>query len=302
SLRLTWGVDPRVVDLADQIYVFERLGHHLFPAGFSVLWFAALLFLWLAVRWQTPETHAAWRLHAFVVGTIFISLAGFAIAYATAGRPALAAELLRFYWFRLTDVMVPLGVAVGGAVIIDHARARKAWISPAVKTMLVVLAVWQVGQNGYEQIGGRPMRNLHEPEESHFDDWRDACRWIATAGQIPADARFLTPRACRTFKWYTGRAEVVNWKDIPQDPRSIVEWWRRHQMLHATGGETPKDRWFTSLADRGEDRLIELGRYYHADYVLTENWPPLALPVVFANDSFVVYRLSDSGSVGPDDE
>ena len=33
-------------------------------------------------------------------------------------NPALAADLLRFYWFRLTDVALPLGVALEGIALI----------------------------------------------------------------------------------------------------------------------------------------------------------------------------------------
>jgi len=299
SMRLTWGVDP-VVDVANQIYVFERLKHHLFPARFPVLQFALLLFVWLAVRWRTSETHVVWRLHAFVAGAVILTMAGFAIAYATVGHPAAAAALLRFYWFRLTDVMVPLGVAVGAAALVEPARVGNRLVPHLAKIALVVLAVWQVGQTGYEQAAGRSVRNLYEPEKSHAGDWRDACRWIATSERIPRDAIFLTPQSCRTFKWYSGRAEVTNWKDFPQDPQSIVEWWRRQQTIHATGGKDPGDRWFASLAEQGEDRLLALGRHYRAGYVLTVRWPPLALPVEYENDSFVVYRLSHPPSPIPD--
>ena len=33
----------------------------------------------------------------------------------------------------------------------------------------------------------------------------------------PPDAPFITPRLNVSFKWRTGRPEVVNRKDIPQD-------------------------------------------------------------------------------------
>lgn len=299
SLRLTWGVDPRLVEAAHQIHVFVRLAHHLYPAGFAVLPFAVMLFVWLAVRWQTPSTHPVWRLHAMVAGSILITMAGFAIAYATARDPSLSASLLRFYWFRLSDVMVPLGVAVGAPVVIEQLGAQRAAFRRVATIAVVLLAAWQIGPNAWEQIAGRSVRNLQEPERSHFAAWRDACRWIAASGRIPPDARFLTPRLCRTFKWYTGRAEVINWKDIPQDPASIVEWWRRMQIVHATGSSDPSDRWFESLAELGEGRLIALGRHYRAGYVLTESIPRLALPIEYENAAFTLYRLPSPESPNP---
>lgn len=294
SLRLVGGVDPAVADQAHQIYVFQRLGHHLNPAEFPVLRFIVPLVAWVVVGWQTPQTHPARRLHAFVAGTVLLSMAGFVIAFATCAHPGLAAAVLRFYWFRMADIMVPLGVAVGWPILVEQWRARRPAVAKAAGAALLLLAAWEMGGNVYQQAVGRPLRSFPGPETRHFAEWRDACRWIAGAGRIPRDATFLTPRTCRTFKWYTGRAEVVNWKDVPQDSRSIVEWWRRQQAIHATDGNDPQRRWFASLAEQGEDRLRQLGRRYHADYVLTENQPRLDLPVEYENDEFVIYRLADA--------
>jgi len=305
AIQLSWGVDSQIVDRANQIYVFLRLEHHLNPAEFEarhVLRFAVLLFLWLAVRWKTPEGHPVWRLHDFVAGAVAIGMTGVVVCYATAGRLDWAAALLRFYWFRLADVALPIGVALGVPVLIEQARITRPRVARSAAAGLILLAGWQVGSSLAEQALGREIRSTHGPEAVRFEDWREACTWIATSGHILQEARFLTPWRCRTFKWYTGRAEVVNWKDIPQDPRSIVEWRRRREIVHGTGSEDPLRRWFDSLAAQGEDRLLELGRRYGANYVLTVSEPRLDLPVEYENDSFVVYRLSDEPVGHPNGE
>jgi hypothetical protein len=66
-------------------------------------------------------------------------------------------------------------------------------------------------------------------QQNVFRDWMAVCRW-AGASSDP-DAVFLTPRHQQTFKWYAGRAEVVNWKDVPQDAASLREWYRRFQQV-----------------------------------------------------------------------
>ena len=45
------------------------------------------------------------------------------------------------------------------------------------------------------------------------------------------DEVFLTPRHQQTFKWYAERGEVVNWKDVPQDAKNLLEWNRRFQQI-----------------------------------------------------------------------
>jgi hypothetical protein len=134
--------------------------------------------------------------------------------------------------------------------------------------------------------------------------WREACEWISTSSGIPRDARFLTPRVSQTFKWYAGRAEVVNWKEIPQDPESVVEWWYRLNNVFSTGSEDPANRWHQSLGELGADRLRQLGEKYDADFVITRRWPWVyGLEAVYWDQDdpkekqdamYIIYRLGSS--------
>ena len=123
--------------------------------------------------------------------------------------------------------------------------------------------------------------------------WRDACDWIVHSGEIPPDACFLTPRMNQTFKWYTGRPEVVNWKEIPQDAAAMVEWWERLRDIHAADPEDPASGWLNSLTDLRASGILDLVRErdYGFDYVLTDANPPLELPVVYENEYYVIYRV-----------
>jgi hypothetical protein len=142
---------------------------------------------------------------------------------------------------------------------------------------------------GEHPIFPRPPRSDRLPD---CPAWRAACDWVAQPHNIPPGAVFLTPRMAQTFRWYAHRAEVANFKDIPQDAVSIVAWWRRLQDIHSTGNEWPEERWYHSLADLGPQRLRELGKIYGADYAIMElPETPLPLPIVYQNRSYVIYRL-----------
>jgi len=91
-----------------------------------------------------------------------------------------------------------------------------------------------------------------------------------------------------TFKWYARRSEVVNWKEIPQDARAIVRWWRRIEDIHGPGRQLLEE---PSLARLSAERLKQLGERYDADYVLTVREPPLELDAVYENRGYVIYRL-----------
>jgi hypothetical protein len=108
--------------------------------------------------------------------------------------------------------------------------------------------------------------------------WINVCDWVAA--NTPPDALFLTPRLGLSFKWRTGRPEVVNRKDIPQDASGIVEWRDRLKDIYTTkfGGV---DQSVDSLGALGTERVIELAKKYHAQYVLSDRGQLLGLPIAF---------------------
>ncbi|MGL4942611.1 MAG: DUF6798 domain-containing protein [Thermoguttaceae bacterium] len=121
ALEMNRGVAPDVRAFADEVYTFVRLSHHLVPhiipweysARFALLTVVMLL---LAVLLQRNELlgRPAKLLVRFVFGSLVIAAIGLCIDVVTtaSGNKQLAASLLRFYWFRLADVAVPLGTAM----------------------------------------------------------------------------------------------------------------------------------------------------------------------------------------------
>src|SRR5690606_26912467 len=92
--------------------------------------------------------------------------------------------------------------------------------------------------------------------------------------------------------WYAHRAEVVGWKDVPQDAAGIVEWWQRACDVHLRTKIGENKYWWGSLAYAPPEELVRLGNAYKADYLLTEAWPPLPFELVGPpNASYAIYRL-----------
>ncbi len=69
-----------------------------------------------------------------------------------------------------------------------------------------------------------------EQELATYRDWLAVCAWIRE--ETPEDSLWLTPRYQQTFPWYALRAEVVNWKNVPQDAEKIVEWSQRMRDVY----------------------------------------------------------------------
>jgi len=292
SLLLDWGADARTLREAHQIYVYKRLAHHLVFLHFHREFMGRFLGLvggFLLLARIVAREGGARRLRAFVIGSLAIVLIGVVLGLVGVFDPGTAAGLLRYYWFRLADAAVPLGVALFAASWINRLREAQ---SPQVRwitaTLLVICGI-HLGGYALERPPGtlpRGDKRVRHPE------WRLACEWIASSPTIPPHAAFLTPIESQTFKWRTRRAEVVTRKDIPQDARTIVAWWRRLEDIHGTKTGDPEHEWHASLTELGADRLQELGAKYGAGYLLTEAEPRLPLELLYANRVYAVYRLT----------
>jgi hypothetical protein len=289
GLALNWGADPKTVSLANQIYVFIRLRHHLLPWEFDRwAWPGALLLVavWFLLGWRIRGGQSLARLRGFVNGSLAIAAAGLVLAVATRSNQELAARVMRYYWFRLADVAIPLGVAIYAVrLAVDRASAAQRRLSLLIALSLVAVA--SVGDDLYQNYleSQRPIADRYVVNEP----WLDVCQWISQ--NTPRDALFLTPRLSATFKWRAGRSEVVNWKDIPQDAQSIVEWRRRLQNVHLDHRPERTSYWLDSLALATPERLSRLAEEYGADYVVTDSTPELALEKVYSNNAYAVYRL-----------
>lgn len=223
---------------AASIYVYTRISHHLTPAAFHWSWFVRhgiLVAMMLVLTWGVRQ-RAARRLFRFGIGAVTIAAVGLLIGLIPALDPELAAKLLRYYWFRLTDSVVPLVVA---GLVVERLTSTQestqvsrffACLLLGVSLLLCVHSAYTRGQlavppSASHQLLGIQSDASPERQRQTFSDWLAVCRWARLA--TPENEVFLTPRHQQSFKWYAERAEVVNWKDVPQDASSLIEWKKR---------------------------------------------------------------------------
>lgn len=311
ALALSRGVDPAVVAEAARIQVVERLPHHLLPERFQqthvvahVLTIGLALLAWAAAR---PSRRAG-RLMGMAAVAVLVSCCGLVIAAVRPDAPAAADQLLRFYWFRSADGLVPLVAAV---MLVDWLRwgrtdkeapspQRAAAVTAAVSLLLVAVAWDLAAEHRHWPSAADPPASRGD---KHVDaePWREICDWIRD--NTPEDAVFMTPRGAATFTWRTSRAEVVSWKNMPQDPESVVVWRQRIFDLYSPAGNDSLSNLERSTAALGEERVQQMAARYGADFiivpqkVLDQLGDPLpASERVHANEGYVLYRVSEADS------
>ncbi|MEO1498582.1 MAG: DUF6798 domain-containing protein [Planctomycetota bacterium] len=311
-LAMNWNTPADIVSEANQIYVFERIAHHLAPLTKPGWWIADRLgrhvgmLLLLAVLHRTllrvgvlQRRDELQLLARFAWGAAAIAAAGLMVELALWNQPALAAAILKYYWFRLSDIAAPLAGAMilmagVGAGLASASGGRRA-ASLGARIGLIGVCAWGVGGHVVSRLDGAfAPADRKTPEPAR---WAEACTWIRD--NLPADALLLTPRLGSSFKWRAERAEVVTWKDVPQDARSMVEWRRRYRDVFLIGvWKSGKPRWTPSLASLGAERLRELGAAYGATHVLSgtprgdvPGKTRASLPVVRRFGPYTLYAL-----------
>lgn len=301
SLQLATDVSPETRTQANLIYVFQRLPHHLAPLTLpapelttrSLSFLAALAafgFIWRKCSDNAPDELA--RIQRFAWVAVLIATTGLVIEIAAWNHPALAASLLKYYWFRLADVAVPLALALSlGWYCFAESRpvtTAQTWCV-ALVVLLPALLVLQNAAASY--LDNTPPADVRITAPG---DWRDACMWARR--HTPPGSLFLIPRSGQSFKWYADRADYCNYKDVPQDAQSLVEWYARCQEVFYYQDPWGETTAYGALGEIGTDKIRALCMREDIDYVLAEEYPPLQLPVVYANDSYKIYDVRAENS------
>jgi hypothetical protein len=295
GLQLTWSSDPEVVAQANQIYVYGRFNHHLLPPTITTLLVVRLLLLTVALvplSICAPASRETGRLRAFVAAAIAIAALGFLLGIIAWWQPVWAAGLLRYYWFRLADVMVPLAAALLTTSILSRwQRQHRTWFAAGV-TIAILASAFHLGDTVRYRLEYLTPRADWTLPRIDLDEWRQVADWANQ--HTPPDSVFLVPRLSQTFRWYSGRGEVVTRKDLPQDAASIVEWWQR---LNDLGGQDIGPTNGDSLASLGATRILRIANQYGASYLVTRLEPTLGLMRVGPDtQTIAVYQLPSAES------
>ena len=279
-----FGSPAEARQLAAEVYVGQRIAHHLdfaafptwFVARFAVLiLFWGLLYLWLKNRLMSNPVIFHRKLEPlqdFATGALLISFCGLVISgLADSGSP-FCESLLKFYWFRLADFALPATISLACCFVIaywlelENDVFRRA--SSVIFTVCVFLAAALLFVERHQlRIPNADVRSLpqYPDSEERFrqsqQNWVKVCEWVRE--NTAEDAVFLTPYQQQTFKWYALRTEVVSWKDIPQDANSIVQWQQRLKDI-----QEPQQYSELGLLVYNDDQLTELAQKYGADYLV----------------------------------
>ena len=282
----------------DYIQVFYRLKHHLDPMTFT--WrqyasYAGLLLFWLWARRLTSNTPSERFFSRFVAASLLIAVVGWLIAVGE--RPVTTdmiennehwmrwrMPLMKFYAFRLFDVVLPIAASVTFVGLVlrkqcrDHGSSASVWVRIGFSLI-----------GGYALLGASQAPHASKMPADRRGDWLAVCRWIDE--NLEEEASFVTPRDSWAFKWYAQRAEFVSFKDCPQDAGGIVEWNSRLALLR---------KWGQNDYDEGYsvEALRRLRKLTGATHLVTWRLGPMAIVPIHRQGKYSVYVLPERARGG----
>lgn len=272
------------------LQVYFRLAHHLDPMMFSAqsyVGYAILLILWgCSLAWG-GRTLAKIRLDGIVLWAVVFAFVGILIGWGP--RPAKLMpyfaermNLLKFYPFRLADVLLPVAFSISLVSVLERTllvAPRSPGLACLIWKPQWLLLVCFLGAALLAH--SRTDQNRYSRENRH--DWLDACGWIDT--HLRQEALVLSPSNGWAFKWFARRAEYVSFKDCPQDAAGIVEWNRRLNFLQKWFEENYADGLYSNT------ELKDLRARTGATHLLTDRLGPMELTPAYKNETFQVYDL-----------
>ncbi len=294
---------------ANLIQLYERLPHHLLPMQYSPYHVIRHLLQWpvLLVLWRiTPPTDGDRRLRWFVAASMSLAVVGLALGVVALSVDhhsqvaATCAAILRFYWFRLGDIMVPVAGAIVWLQFFSNLTIERPSMARWCLVGLLAVSLVDLAIQWKHVPGLSPLQSARVPRGENpatYGDWREVGRWANE--HTPPGTLFLTPRSSSTFKWYSGRDEVITWKDMPQDAVLFVQWRQRIHDAFDLSDNGSHPQWCQSLSQIGLPRLQKLATDYGAQFAVVELVPGLPrLPIEpeYENASFAVYQIDGNSA------
>ncbi len=273
--------------IANYLQVADRLAHHLDPMVFpkSAYWYAGSLLVICLLLWKDIRATGRQQWWRWFVGiSVVIAIVGIAIGLGPRPLDQMPgfnwrSGLLKFYPFRLGDLMIPVAVSIATIEALQswnqsnlHKKVTR-WLT-IIFAALIFLGAFLIPF---------PNQNPSRFTGAERQNWIDAGEWIKQ--NTPNGSLIYATDGSWGLRWLTHRPEYVNYKDIPQDATSIVEWNQRLWKI---------SRWRKAAFEDGEvtaDELAELKKQTGIQYLFTGRFGPVKFTPVYENSDFHIYEL-----------
>jgi len=283
-----------------EIYVLFRLPRHLYPAawqGLTWIWLLGLSILLIIVLLRVVHEKKIKFLLIYLLCSV--GLFGIGLIFYSLGL----ISWLRFYWFRLADVMIPFLLPILLLSFLstgwldqkmEKFRRKPKFFSNenpnrSLSVLILILTVFISLGNFATTF------REYQKQEQAMSSERTVFAWIA--GNTPKEAVFLVDPTLADFYLTAQRSMFCSLKHLPSYEDEILEW---HDRLSLCNGGKEFNQSGATVAGELQDNFYQLSltqikmiaRQYAVSYYLGNEERQLNLPLIYDSGSYRLYLIN----------
>ena len=274
-------ISPEVSKLGWTIYVEKRVTHHVIP-DFSFKAIVLLIVFAIVVSYFIKQKNKPQKFLAiYAVSSIVILVLGLVI------YGFFDTNYLRYYFFRFCDVMLPLisVLLLVSFINFNSSFNQNLWFKKAM-TLSFFVGVLAILIAVNSQVG-KDFISAKTDAKTCSD--REMTNWIKN--NTSKNAIFCIPPDNRFFYINAERAILVSYKNSPQAPKDIIEWYDRMKLLNKNADFNTIDdvcKNYNNLDNH--DATLILERHPEVSYFLVPNTVKLTYSLSYQTSKFSLYR------------
>lgn len=268
------------------IYVLVRVPHHVYPDWSLNKWFFEFIFyqavfLWILTKGKKfiPDS-----LHLFFA-TILSSSVFFYIGLFLYYNEKFS--LLKFYWFRVPDVMLPTAFSIAILFLIKNKFPQvpqkiRNIIIAGIFFAILIYAI-EVGKEDYSKFTNKIVKK------------KDVYSWIQNNTNV-TDTFIINPFDAY-FYIHAERPILAGFKFSPQQEDKFVEWYERIRLLnpgseYASRGAKLRREVSKNYLNLKEEKISNIAKKYNIKYFVTKSAHKLNFPIAYIDQSNCIYLVS----------
>ena len=279
-----------MADAGWRIYVNFALGIHLTPTWKGSDWqwalaLAACLFAAVYLFWRSRANRF---IAAYALASVCLFVSGLLI-YQFGN-----AALMRFYWFRYPDVIVPLSsIILILSILARYAKQEGLGLGRALQVLFLLSAMLILVRSSAQLVN--KIQNANITADWEYTDDQEMFAWIAE--NTPQDAVFWVDPTMARFYVDAQRAMFVSLKHTPQSASDLVEWYQRIELSNGNqpitkAGYRPDKVFTPNFYTLDEFFIQEVAQAYGLNYYLGAHREDLSsLVPVYSTQDLTLYQI-----------
>ena len=279
-------IENDINNLGWDIYVNIRVPRHTLPNFFPLnTWIYFTLFTLINLFFFFKSKKKELKiLSSYALFSIIISLIGITIFFLLG-----TGHYLKYYFFRFSDIMLPLITIINITIfIINILETKYPKHSNKLKYVFIIIALFIMVPKINNFVSNFIYKSQQIREKTSSDvlmaDW---VKKNTTKNKI-----FITQPLNSYFYINYERSMFVSWKHSPQNNKDIIEWYNRLKALNKgkdfkTIGEIKPN--YLNLTEK---EILDISKEYpNVDYVLMPQPTELNFPILFKTDKNILYTI-----------